>query len=126
MSHLLETFAELLKITEKIGDNEGANKRLKEGASTHDLTKPQSKGKSKRHEWNKRKREHSKGLSHKREKSQAKGKFEGDEKSKQDLSQEKYYSCGKMGDFLSECRDNKMRIEVMWTLVVEQVVQRGK
>jgi len=43
MPRLPESCAELLKLAERIGDDEGPNKRAKEGASTYKSTKSNSK-----------------------------------------------------------------------------------
>jgi hypothetical protein len=86
MPQLLETCAELLKLAERIGNDEGQPKRAKEGPSIGESSK-HSKRKLRRHVWMKNKHRGDGAKSNGPKEGQAKGIDKGGDKTKRHASQ---------------------------------------
>lgn len=124
MPQLPETCAELLKLAERIGDDEGQHKKAKEGPSTGESTK-HAKRKLRRHVWIKNKHGGDGAKSSGPKEGQAKGIDKVGDRTKRDASQITCYNCGEKGHMSRGCTKSKVSAQNMRSHIGEHVLQGG-
>ena len=106
MPKLPETCAELLKLTKRIGGDEGHQKASKEGASTGEQGKLLSKSQHKKNGWQKHKGGES-GPSKDGKDKFAKNKIKSGDKSKKETSHITCYNCGEKNHMAKDSSKTK-------------------
>jgi hypothetical protein len=122
MPRLPETCAEILKLAERIGDDEGPNKKAREGASAQESTKGNSKHQQKKHVWQKQKHGQDGRQSSSGKGGEAKKKGEGDNKPKKDASQMTCYNCGDKGHMAKGCTKPQVSTQNMRTHLTKHLL----
>lgn len=124
MPQLPKTCVELLKLVERIGDDEGQHKKAKEGPSTRKLRK-HSKRKLRRHVRMKSKHGGDGAKSNGPKDGQTKGVEKRGDKTKRDASQVTCYNCGEKGHFTQGCTKPKVNVQGIGSHIGEHVFQSG-